>query len=138
MKTIFSNILLIFKNPKYIFGYFLLVFLLAWAWYSFTDFPLMRGNYGMTHYWYDGVISWVNILTFPMFIVAWIYRSYTLGSYSNTSEKAGFFGGIIGILISGSICCGSSILLALGTSALTNFISNNPYLPFRGLELKTL
>lgn len=138
MKTIFTNISLIFKNPRYIFGYFFLVILLTYLWYSFTDFPLMKGNYGMTHYWYDGIISWINILTFPLFIVAWIYRSYTLGSYSNAGEKAGFLGGMLGIIISGSACCGTSILLALGTSALSNIISNNPYLPFRGLELKTL
>lgn len=138
MKVIFSNLKLIFKNPKYIVAYFLLVFLLAWAWYNFTDFALMRGNYGMTHYWYDGVISWINILAFPLFIVAWIYRSYTFGSCQSKWEKNGFFGGILSILISGSICCGSSILTTFGVSVFAQFISDNPLLPFKGLELKTL
>lgn len=138
MKEIIQNIRSIFKNPKYLISYIVLVLLLAGAWYQFTDFALMRGNYGMTHYWYDWILSWINILAFPLFIVAWIYRSYTLGCNSSSGEKAGFLGGIIGILISGSICCGSSILLAFGTSALTRFISGNPYLPFKGLEIKTL
>lgn len=138
MKQIFANISLIFKNPKYIIGYILGVIFFGFLWYKFTDFNLMRGNYGIAHYYYDGIISWINILAFPFFITVWIYRSYTLGSQSATGEKAGFLGGIIGIIISGSICCGSSILLAFGTSALTRFISGNPFLPFKGLELKTL
>ncbi len=74
----YTNLSLIFKNPKYSITYIILVLLLAYIWYTFTDFPLMYGNYGKFHYYYDGFISWINILLFPLFIVAWIYRSYTL------------------------------------------------------------
>lgn len=138
MKQIFSNISLIFKNQKYTVGYTIGVIILGFLWYQFTDFDLIKGNYGMSHYYYDGLISWINILAFPLFITAWIYRSYTLGSHSEAGEKAGFLGGIIGIIISGSLCCGSSLLLAVGASAITNFISKSSLLPFNGLELKTL
>lgn len=134
MKEIFQNIQKIFKNPKYSISYIILVIILAFLWYSFTDLTLIRGNNGEFYFWSDTIISWINILGFPLFILAWIYRSYTLGSTSQKSEKLGFLGGVIGILISGSLCCGSSLFLVFGASALTNIFSK--YLPYGGLELK--
>lgn len=124
---------MIFKNPKYILAYFVMVGILAWLWYHFTDLEALYGNYGALQFWIDTATSWVNILGFPMFIVAWLYRAYTLGSVGR-EENAGFAGGILGILISGTMCCGSSVFLAIGASAVSNFFSK--FFPYGGLELK--
>ena len=47
-----------------------------------------------------------------------------------------FLGGIIGVLISGSVCCGSSLLIPLGASVFANTLAK--YFPYGGLELKIL
>lgn len=138
MKQIFSNIALIFKNPKYSIAYILMVIIIGILWIKNTSFGLIYGNYGPARYYYDIFLSVVNILAFPLFILAWIYRSHTLGSYAEKKESIWFFGWILGILISGSLCCGSSVLLTFGASALTGMISASPFLPFHGMEIKTL
>lgn len=73
-----QNILHIFRHPKYLIAYIVLGGIFGFLWWNFTDLALMRGNNGETYYIIDMMISITNILIFPLFIVAWFYRSYTL------------------------------------------------------------
>lgn len=132
----FDNFKKIFKNPKYLISYLLMVFVLAFIWYKYTSFESMYWGYGKFRFYLDLLISWINILGFPLFILAWIYRSYNLGLYSNKWDSFGFLWGFISIVISGSLCCGSSLLIPLGASIFVDFFSKN--FPYWWLELKIL
>lgn len=135
MKPCIQNVRQIFRNRYYLISYILLVILFWMLWYYFTDFDLLRGNYGENRLYIDSILSWINIIFFPLFLVAWFYRARTLGEFSK-KDWAGFIGGIIGILISGTLCCGSSVLLIIGWSALTTLVSR--YLPWHWFELKVI
>ncbi|MBB1554543.1 hypothetical protein HG442_004010 [Candidatus Gracilibacteria bacterium] len=132
----FTNLKLIFSQRKYILGYILLVMIFSALWWYFTDIKLMFGNSGTLHASIDTVVSVVNIFAFSLFIVAWIFRSTMFGKLSHKGDSAGFLGGILGVLISGTLCCGSSLLIPLGASVFTTTLAR--YLPYDGLELKTL
>lgn len=133
--TIFQNLKNIFSRPLYTCLFIFLIILFGLLWYFFTDFALMKGNYTSTRYYSDIVISWINIIIFSLFIVAWIFRAWSFGN-TGKSENLGFLGGIVAILISGSLCCGTSLLLVFGGTTIIAFISE--FLPFRGMEIKIL
>lgn len=133
---ILNNIRYIFQNRKYLIAYSIMVGILGVLWWQFTDITLAWWNYGAIRTSIDIAISFINIFGFPLFIVAWIYRSHTLGTYTSHSERAGFVGGTLGVIISGSICCGTSLLIPLGASAFIDILSK--YFPYGGLELKIL
>lgn len=129
----FDNLKKIFSNPKYLIAYLILVFIFIFLWWQFTNFSLMLGNYSITRFVIDTVISWLNILFFPLFIVAWIYRSYNFGCYQK-SDSFGFIGGFVSAVISGSLCCGTSLLIPLGATIFVDFFSKN--FKYWWLELK--
>lgn len=120
----FDNLKKIFSNPKYLIAYLILVSIFIFLWWQFTNFSLMLGNYSTTRFVIDTVISWLNILFFPLFIVAWIYRSYNFGCYQK-SDSFGFIGGFVSAVISGSLCCGTSLLIPLGATIFVDFFSKN-------------
>lgn len=120
----FDNLKKIFSNPKYIIAYLILVLIFGFLWWKFTNFSLMLGNYSITRFVIDTIISWLNILLFPLFIVAWIYRSYNFGCYQK-SDSFGFIGGFVSAVISGSLCCGTSLLIPLGATIFVDFFSKN-------------
>jgi hypothetical protein len=132
----FTNLKLIFSQKKYIFGYIALVLFFGALWWYFTDIKLMFGNYGAVQASIDTAASIINIFLFSLFIIAWIFRSIMFGKLSHKGDSTGFLGGIIGVLISGSICCGSSLLIPLGASVFANTLAK--YFPYGGLELKIL
>lgn len=129
----FDNLKKIFSNPKYLIAYLILVSIFIFLWWQFTNFSLMLGNYSTTRFVIDTVISWLNILFFPLFIVAWIYRSYNFGCYQK-SDSFGFIGGFVSAVISGSLCCGTSLLIPLGATIFVDFFSKN--FKYWWLELK--
>lgn len=129
----FDNLKKIFSNSKYAISYLILVVILALLWYFFTDLSLMRWNHGNTRFVIDTIFSWLNILFFPLFIVAWIYRSYNFGCYQK-SDSFGFIGGFVSAVISGSLCCGTSLLIPLGATIFVDFFSKN--FKYWWLELK--
>lgn len=133
---ILSNIRCIFQNKTYLIAYSILVGIFGMLWWHFTDITLAWWNYGAIRTSIDTTISLINILGFPLFIIAWIYRSRLLGSHASHGERAGFVGGTLGVIISGSLCCGTSLLIPLGASALIDIFSK--YFPYGGLELKIL
>ena len=101
----FTNLKLIFSQKKYIFGYIALVLFFGALWWYFTDIKLMFGNYGAVQASIDTAASIINIFLFSLFIIAWIFRSIMFGKLSHKGDSTGFLGGLIGVLISGSICC---------------------------------
>ena len=119
----FTNLKLIFSQKKYIFGYIALVLFFGALWWYFTDIKLMFGNYGAVQASIDTAASIINIFLFSLFIIAWIFRSIMFGKLSHKGDSTGFLGGIIGVLISGSICCGSSLLIPLGASVFANTLA---------------
>ncbi len=125
-----KNIKLLFSDPRILLGYVVMVGILAALWIVFTDYNIMFGNYGTWHTSLDIALSWIVILGFPLFILAWIYRSMTFGVKTKKKESAGFLGGIIAVIISGSSCCGATLAMYFGFTPLMMM------LPYSGLELK--
>lgn len=86
IKDIYSNLKMVFVKPRHIVLFVILLAIFASLWYYFTDFELLRGNYGDVHFYVDLFTSWMNIIGFALFIVVWIYRSYTLGMYTQKKD----------------------------------------------------
>lgn len=90
----------------------------------------------------DAIFSWINIIGFSLFIVAWVYRTRLLAGYADKKRGGimGFFAGFLSILISGSMCCGAGLLVTVGASFGANVFSEfvGKYFPFDGQELKLL
>lgn len=106
---LWKHLFLVLSSPLRLTIYLMAVILSGWIWWNFTDIEIIFGNYG---YWYgviDVSLSIITILVFPLFIIAWIYRSYVLGGGGQKRERIGFFSGIIGVIISGSSCCGLTL-----------------------------
>ena len=93
----------------------------------------MIGNYGKLHTYTDVALSMVMIFGFPLFLVAFWYRSMLFGKKSvSTKTGTGIVGGIIGTLISGASCCGATLATYVGLLPLMTL------LPYDGLEIKIL
>lgn len=139
-----SNLKDIFRHkwliPTYIFSVISLIIL----WYSFIDFKLMMGNHGPIHTYIDAISSILIAILFPLFLIAFFYRSYAIWKinkelewekyvkWENKTTGMWIIWGFFGIIISGSTCCGLTLATTFWLIPLMNF------LPFSGLEIKVL
>lgn len=132
LMQIFQNIRLLFARRSYLIAYILMVLVLLGTWYFFTNHKIIVGNYGLLHASIDIGLSMIVIWGFPLFLLAWIFRSITLGSSNKKHASAGLLGGIMGVIISGSSCCGLTLATYFGLIPLMSF------LPWSGLEIKII
>ena len=84
-----------FKNIKFLFSslyrsiaYLLLVGGLGILWWYTTDIRIMFGNYGNIHTYTDLVFTGIIMLVFPLFIIAFIYRSWKYGKRTDIDRKS--------------------------------------------------
>lgn len=81
----YLNLKNLFSSPARILSYLILVFLAALLWWTTTDIRIMFGNYGNLHTYTDISLSVLMILTFPLFLIALGYKSYTYGKRADIS-----------------------------------------------------
>ncbi len=72
----FKNLIHLFSSTKRLIICIALIIALALLWWYATDIRIMFGNYGNIHTYTDIILSIIMIITFPIFIVALIYRSW--------------------------------------------------------------
>jgi hypothetical protein len=72
----FKNLIHLFSSTKRLVICITLIITLALLWWYMTDTRVMFGNYGNIHTYTDIILSIIMIITFPIFIVALIYRSW--------------------------------------------------------------
>ncbi len=130
-----------FKNLKHLFSsinrlsiYLILVLLLALIWWHATDIKIMFGNYGNIHTYTDILLSVVMIITFPMFIIALIYRSWKYWKRADIDWNSinWIIWWILWTIISWASCCGATLAASFWLLPLMSF------LPYSGLEIKVL
>jgi len=93
----------------------------------------MVGNYGKLHTYIDVMLSIIMIVGFPLFLLGFWHKVTLFGQKSITGKSStGMIGGLIGTIISGASCCGSTLAIYFGLLPLMNF------LPYDGLEIKIL
>jgi len=127
-----QNLKLLFSERKIILAYPVMVAILLAVWLFFTDHKNMFGNYGPWHTWIDIILSLIAIFGFPLFILAWLYRSFILGGRAEKKEHLGVLGGLVAIIVSGSTCCGATLAVYFGLMPLMMM------LPYDGLEIKVV
>lgn len=136
-----ENLLKIFKNKWLLLIYILSSAILLILWSAYFDSKIMFWNHGSIHTYIDIVSSIVISLLFPLFIISFLYRSYLIGKINKElkEEKGNTKNGImwiiswvIGIIISGSTCCGLTLATTFGLLPIMNL------LPFSWLEVKVL
>ncbi|MBP6981715.1 hypothetical protein KBB25_02990 [Candidatus Gracilibacteria bacterium] len=129
-----QNIWKPFHNKKLIFLYILLTVVLFFVWWTFTDIEIMYGNYGSIHTNIDIFLSLFMILGFPLFLVGILHKGLLFGSRENVHKKTGFgiLSGLLGTIISGASCCGSTLAIFFGLTPIMSLF------PYDGLELKIL
>ncbi len=71
-----KNLKHLFDSPKRLVVCIILQILLLLIWWYTTDIKIMLGNYGTVHTYSDIILSVIMIITFPIFIIALIYRSW--------------------------------------------------------------
>lgn len=131
LKKIFAS-----RNRTIVYIFFVLGASTAW-WYT-TDVAVTTWNLGAegkTLYVYlDLLVSWLVVLFFPLFIVAFSYRGYVLGDKRHLNKKSwlGAFGGLIGTILSGCSCCGVTMASYIGLLPLMSFI---PYEWLLGIKI---
>lgn len=129
----FQNLKKLFYIKTRIFAYILLVMLAWWVWWYFTDVAIMVGNYGKLHTYIDVMLSIMMIVGFPLFLLGFWHKVTLFGQQSITGKSStGMIGGLIGTIISGASCCGSTLAIYFGLLPLMTF------LPYDGLEIKIL
>ena len=130
----YKNIKDLFSSKYNIFGYWILVIILASLWYLSTDFRIMFWNYGYTHTYFDISLSIIIILLFPVLIVSIIYKSLKYWKRADIELKTinWVISATIGTIISGASCCGATLATYFGLLPIMSF------LPYSGLELKII
>lgn len=136
-----SQVVLVLKNKWYSSLFVILLLIFTYLYQRFTDFALVLGNHWEIYFTVDVILSVINIIFFPLLIVGWLYRSFTLGwGISTAKEKGTWFlwllWWIISVIISWSLCCWTSILLVFWAWSLSSLFSQ--YFFFWWLELKAL
>jgi len=99
---------------------------------SFTDFPTIAGNLGMTYAIIEGTAQVLLSLLFGMNIALLWYKLKLASSVNVKEGGSTAIGSIIGIIVSGCPACSITIASYLG---LASILSS---LPFFGLEVKLL
>lgn len=129
-----KNLRHLFTSPKRLITCMVLIMVLSLLWWYTTDTKIMFGNYGNIHTYTDIILSVIMIITFPIFIVALIYRSWKYWKRADIDWKSinWIIGGIIWTIISGASCCGATLAASFGLLPLMSF------LPYSGLEIKVL
>ena len=127
----FAHLSKLFSSKSGIFAYIVLI-LLAWGvWWYFTDVAVMFGNYGVAYTSFDIALSLVMVLGFPLFLVAFWYKSSLFWRDTlDTKSGTGMLGWILGTIISGASCCGLTLASYFGLLPLMNL------LPYNGIEIK--
>lgn len=130
----FKNLQHLLSSRKRLLMCILLIIILTWLWWYTTDLKIMFGNYGSIHTYTDIILSITMIITFPIFIVALIYRSWKYWKRADIDWKSinWIIWGIIWTIISGASCCGATLAASFGLLPLMSF------LPYSGLEIKIL
>ena len=130
----FDNFLKPFKRTILLTLYIILLVSGFFLWRIFTDTGIMFGNYGKVFTYIDITLSMVIITLFPLFLIGVIYKGLLFGKKEtlNTKTSIGTGWWIIGTIISGASCCGSTLALSFGLLPLMNI------LPYNGMELKII
>ncbi|NRH21338.1 hypothetical protein HOO68_04815 [Candidatus Gracilibacteria bacterium] len=121
-----------FQKPTLFSLYVLLVIVLLLLWWNFTNIEIMFGNYGNFHTYADIIFSMIIVFCFPLFLIGITYKGLLFGVRETIGGKNGIgaSGGIIGTIISGASCCGSTLAIYFGLIPLMTL------LPYDGLEIK--
>lgn len=128
------NFLKPFKKPILFTLYLVLLVSGYFLWRTFTDTGIMFWNYGNIYTYTDISFSAMIIILFPLFVIGVIYKWLLFWRKETLDMKTAIGTGwwLIGTIISGASCCGSTLALSFGLLPLMNI------LPYNGIELKVL
>lgn len=132
MDLIFENFKEVFSKKKYIVFGFVLLIMIGYMFFHFTDFNLIAGNFGIFYLWTQIVFQILITILFAIFLPISIYKYVKFSSFSAKENVSSFFGTFLGILVAGCPACSITIASYIGLAGMISF------LPWYGLELKII
>lgn len=131
----FRNLRLVFALPLSFWTFVVMFFVCAFLWYHYSDIDYVSANFWSSVLaYFDLLLAWMVVVGFPLLLAIIVYKSFLFGRGSQKkSGFAWFFGGILGILITGASCCGVGLISVLGMSAVLPFLERFPY---HGIEVR--
>ncbi len=129
-----KNLKHLFDSPKRLVVCIILQILLLLIWWYTTDIKIMLGNYGTVHTYSDIILSVIMIITFPIFIIALIYRSWKYWKRADIDWNSinWIIWWVVWTIISWASCCGATLAASFWLLPLMSL------LPYSGLEIKIL
>lgn len=135
----FRNILKVLKNPNSFIIWFFALIAAFVLWFLYSDIDYVAANYDSHIFAYiDMGLSWVMILLLPLMVAGIFYRSFYFGLAWATDRPSEFLGILawgLSAVISGTACCGVSLISVLGLTSVLSFLDMFPY---HGVELKAV
>lgn len=127
-----ENLKIVFQNKKNFFYLFLLFFIFFSLFFLLSDYEIVKGNYGETHFQILIITQFLISLLFSFFIILSINKYLYFKGPSSIENTTSIIGIFFGSLVTGCTSCSITLASFIG---LAGFISA---LPQGGLELNYL